>query len=607
MKSFSALVVLFPMAICLVFASCSGRTQPNDTSQNQDSQQAKSKPDKKAVAKKDSTGSSKYEVQDVLIKTRDKADISAMVVRRAGDTSAKPVVLQFTIYVRDKGRDLASSKELVDRGYVAVVAYTRGKRHSNHEIFPYENDANDAHDVIDWISKQTWCNGKVGMFGGSYNGFAQWAATKKLHPALKTIVPWVAAGPGMGWPMENNVFINPNYQWSFLVGSNRYWDHETGNDGQRFRQMQNRWWNSGVAYKKMDEVDGQPNRLFQRWISHPSYDEYWQSMVPYKKEFAQVNIPVLTIEGYYNDSQNSGLYYLREHYKYRPNAEHYLIIGPYNHFGAQTGNERTMNGYTVDKNALINTKEITNQWLDYILKGGPKPKILKNKINYQVMGMDEWRSASSIEKMSNDRLTFYLSNEKSKAFSTLSNKPPAESGFLEQQVDYRDRGTWNNDYYPDPIIKNEPDFSNGFNFVSEPFEEPVLISGSFSGQIRASINKKDLDVGVTLYEVTPDNKYFNLSYFVGRASYSQDRTKRKLLTPGKVETIPFSNTRLVCKKLAKGSRLLVHLNVNKNPFSQLNYGTGKDVSEETVEDSGKPLVVKWYNDSSIEIPVWKNK
>ena len=231
-----------------------------------------------------------------------------MVIRKKGDTDPKPVILQFTIYVRDKGRDIRTTKESADKGYVGVIAYTRGKRFSPDEIFPYENDGNDAYDVIEWISKQKWCNGSVGMYGGSYNGFTQWAACKTLHPALKTIVPYVAARPGQGLPVENNIFVNPNYEWAFHVGNNKYLDTLVENDRQRFRNMQNKWWESGVAYNRLDSIDGTPNKWFQRWISHPSFDNYWQSMTPYKKDFAQIKIPVLAFDGYYNDGQSSGLY-----------------------------------------------------------------------------------------------------------------------------------------------------------------------------------------------------------------------------------------------------------------------------------------------------------
>ncbi|WP_299208733.1 CocE/NonD family hydrolase [uncultured Dokdonia sp.] len=547
-----------------------------------------------------------YTIQDVLIKTRDGAKISTLIVRKKQETEPQAVILQSSIYVRDKGRDLTTLKESADRGYVGVMAYARGKRLSPDEIWPYENDANDTYDVIDWISKQKWCDGRVGMFGGSYNGFTQWASIKKAHPALKTIVPYVANRPGMGLPMENNIFINPNYEWAFYVGNTKYLDTVAGNDRQRFREMQNKWWETGVAYNKMDSIDGTPNKWFQRWISHPSFDEYWQKMAPYKDDFAQINIPILSIDGYYNDSQNSGLYYLREHYKYNANAEHYLIIGPYSHFGAQRNGSEEINGYKVDSDALINTNDITYRWFDYIFRKGQKPKELKNKINYQVMGANEWRSATSIADMSNDHLKLYLTNTKIEDIYSLNPEKPSKKEFISQEVDFTDRSTGNNDYYPDPIIRDEMDMSNGFNFISKPLEESILVNGSFIGELNVSINKKDFDYGVTLYEVMPDGKLFHLSYIIGRASYAKSIENREILKPNTIETIPFSNTHLVSKKLSKGSRLLIYVNVNKNPFSELNYGTGKVVSEETIDDANEPLKVKWYANSFVEIPIFKN-
>lgn len=547
-----------------------------------------------------------YSIQDsVMIRTRDGATISAIVVRKKDNQSPLPAILQFSIYVRDKGRDLQSLTDAADRGYVGVMAYTRGKRFSPEEIYPYEKDGSDAYDVIDWISRQTWSNGSVGMYGGSYNGFTQWASTKSLHPALKTIVPYVANRPGMGLPMENNIFINPNYEWSFYVSNNKYLDNEAGNDRQRFRKMMFRWWETGAAYNKMDSIDDMPNKLFQRWISHPDFDTYWQNMAPYKKDFAQINIPVLAFDGYYNDSQNSGLYYLRELQKYNPSTPVYLVIGPYGHFGTQIGGEKIINSYEVDTAALFNMKTYTYQWLDYILKGAEKPAFLKDKVNYFVMGSNEWKSAPSIDKMSNSSLKFYLARNKTDSFYSLNTLKPGKKQFLKQVIDFTDRETSNNDYYPDPIIRNEININNGFSFISDPINEPMIINGSFSGKIFVDINKKDFDIGVTLYEVLPNGQYFHLSYFIGRASYAKDITKRNLLKPGKVEVIPFTNTHLVSKQLSKGSRLLVVLNVNKNPFSQLNYGTGKEVSEETIADANGPLEVKWYNNSFIEIPVLK--
>ena len=545
---------------------------------------------------------SRYIIQDsVLIKTKDGATLSAVVVRKNGVTGKQPAALFFSIYANLQ-RSLKEGKYAADHGYVGVVADTRGKRLSPDKIEPYEHEPTDVNAVIDWITQQPWSNGKVGMYGGSYSGYAQWAAAKNINPALKTIVPYVAAIPGQGVPMENNVFINANYQWAFYITNNKYTDNEINNDRTRWNGLRNRWYESGAAYRKIDSLDGTPNPWLQRWLKHPSYDSYWQAMVPYKQDFARINIPVLSITGYYDDGQISAMHYVKEHYKYNPKANHYLIIGPYDHFGAQKGGVPVLREYKVDSVALIDTRAITFQWLDYIMKGGPKPAILKDKINFEVMGANKWRHVPSLAKMADKTLTLYLTNKKDLANYALSATRPVKPAVINQVVDFADRKTTNNDYYPSPIIR-EVSRDNGLFFITKPFDKAIAVNGIFTGQLKAIINKKDMDIGVSLFEVMPDGRYFQLSYFLGRASYAKDMSVRKLLHPGQVETIPFERTRMVSRQLSKGSRLMVVLNIDKNPFAQVNYGTGKDVSDETISDGKVPLKIKWLTDSFIKVPV----
>ncbi len=91
-----------------------------------------------------------------------------------------------------------------------------------------------------------------------------------------------------------------------------------------------------------------------------------------------------------------------------------------------------------------------------------------------------------------------------------------------------------------------------------------------------------------------------------RASYAKNNEVRQLLKPGMMEQIPVNNSFFISKKVEKGSKLLLLVGVNKNPNWQINYGTGKDVSDETVKDAGEPLEINWYNDSYVEIPVYKD-
>ena len=531
-----------------------------------------------------------YIIQDsVLIPTKSGIDISAIIVRKKTNTNPLPVLLFYTTYYQDAS-DAIFGKKSADRDYVGVVAYARGIRTDLKIYQPFENEGKDIYDIIDWISKQKWCNGSVGMYSGSYTGFSQWATVKKNHPALKTIVPQVAVMPGFDFPMENNVPLSHILSWS----NDNIYKNKLLPRGLPFD-----YFNSGIAYNKMDSLAGLQNSIFQKWLSHPAYDSYWKSFVPSPAEYAKIDIPILTTTGYYDGSQIGAIQYFKLHTKYNKNANHYFIIGPYDHFGGQRRPAKNLMGYEIDSVANISMMNLAYDWLDYILKGKPKPDILKDRVNYQVMGTNEWKHSPSLQKINNDTLTFYLDKQK------LSSKKPVKKCFERQTVDFNDRERQNN-YFTPSIIFDTLDVSNGLVFTTDPFQTEFEMNRSFTGKLWATINKKDMDVSLALYELMPNGKYFFLTRFVGRASFAKNNSKRQLLQPNKKELMPFDNTRFVSKKFGKGSRIVILLNVNKHPFEIINYGSGKAVSDETIKDSGVPLQIKWHNDSFIIVPIWKD-
>lgn len=99
----------------------------------------------------------------------------------------------------------------------------------------------------------------------------------------------------------------------------------------------------------------------------------------------------------------------------------------------------------------------------------------------------------------------------------------------------------------------------------------------------------------------PDGRLFQLTYYTERASYAADMSVRHLLTPGKDATVPFNQDYLFSRLVAKGSRLLLTVNVNKNAFAEINYGSGKDVGKESVKDAGTPMQVEWLTSSYIRL------
>jgi hypothetical protein len=156
--------------------------------------------------------------------------------------------------------------------------------------------------------------------------------------------------------------------------------------------------------------------------------------------------------------------------------------------------------------------------------------------------------------------------------------------------------------YPDPIVQGKLENVSELQFVTDPFARPTVISGSFNGVLDVTINKKDVDLTVTIYEQRPDGTLFHLGYALERASFVRDPTRRVLLHPGQPTQVPYETT-VVARLCEAGSRLLVLLDINMNPVAEVNYGTGKDVSIESVADATTPLQIEYHSDSSIVVPI----
>jgi len=541
------------------------------------------------------------EQKNIKIPLEDGSYLEAKVYLPTDRKNKLPAILIYNLYAEGWSID-TKAKEAAMSGYAGVLVYGRGKGISNSKIAPFEHEAIDGYNIINWISKQDWSNQKVGMYGGSYLGFTQWAATKKLHPALKTIVPSTAVVPGLNDNLtENGILSTNSLPWFHLVGNNSTMDFGAYYDP-RWQKMQKRWFKLGASFQELDEIDGTSHKLFQKWLKHQDYNDYWQKMVPYKQDFKNINIPILSTTGFYDHAQHGSTYFFNEHYKYNKQADHYLLIGPYEHLGASSMPRPTVNGYSMDKVAHISIDNVIYEWFDHILNNGKKPKILKNKVNYQVMGTNKWAHSSTIETMANSRLKLYLELNETNENLKITQKPSLNLTHKDQIIDFKDRTKINNSIRFN-ILNKKVNQGGGIELVSAPFEQSFDISGMFSGTLSVEINKKDMDFIVALYELLPNGQYFKLSHFKGRASYLSSPTKRQLLTPQKKEKLTFSNTHIVSKHIEKGSRLVVVINGNKNQNDQINYGTGNVINNESITDAKEPLQIKWFNDSFINIPI----
>jgi putative CocE/NonD family hydrolase len=539
---------------------------------------------------------------DVLIKTPEGTTLSAVLVRPRAASKPLPTLLEFTIYV-DPVND---AKECAAHGYVGVVAYARGKRASRDKFVPFANDGEDARSVIDWITRQSWSDGRIGMYGSAYSGYTEWAAAKHLPAALKTFVDFTPTAPGIDAPKEGNIYHNSAYRWVRYVTDSNALETELLNDDAHWRTLDQLWYEHGSSYWDLMQIYGKPQADFLRWLGHPSYDAYWQQMIPHGKEFSRITIPILTVTGYYDGAEAGALYYFREHYRNNSRADQTLLIGPYDQGVAQRGPLSALQGYRVDANALINLRELRYDWFNYVLMGAPKPAVLQDRVNFEVMGANEWQHARSLEAMSNASLRLYLTPPATGDVGTLQGQRSSAPRFTEQQVQFTDRSDAS--YRPSVAIEGRgPSLHNAIAFESAPFSTDTELDGALSGQFDFMPNKMDLDITLSLYEQLSSGEYLALfdPPYAFRASYARDRVHRHLLKAGQRQLLPFRIERLMSRKLQAGSRLVVLLGVNKRPDQQINYGTGQDVSDETMGDDRTPLKIRWYSSSYLEIPVRK--
>jgi putative CocE/NonD family hydrolase len=540
----------------------------------------------------------RFSIDDhVLIPMPDGAKIAAIVVRPRSNGSAKlTALLNFTIYAQDDW-SMSDAVKMAAYGYAGVVAYTRGKGRSPGPVLPYVHDGEDAATVIAWLAHQPWSDGRVGMFSGSYNGFTQWAAAKQHPPALKAIATNATNAPGIDTPMQGNVFQSFIYPWPFYTTNTKGLDDSTYDDRVRWAELGRKWYVSGRPYRDLDKIDGKPNPVFDTWLDHPAYDTYWQRLIPYGREFASIDIPVFVETGHYDGGMVGALYYFEQHLKYRPSADDRMLVGPYHHRAMQTGVLAEVDGYKVDKAALIDLQDVRLKWFDHVFRSSPLPSLLSNRVNFEVMGANTWRHVSTLADMATGHQRLYLTGRRQAGRLLFSdapdNQPPPELA-----VDFADRTDV--DFRPPP---STPDVRNALVFETEALKQPLEVDGLFQGRLKVVANKRDFDLSINFYELKPDGRYLDLASYLGRVSYMQDRTHRHLLQPGRPHTLEFQSQTLTARLLTSGSRIVAVVGVPKVPYVQINYGTGRDVSSESIADAGEPLRIRWSSDSYLELGI----
>jgi putative CocE/NonD family hydrolase len=524
--------------------------------------------------------------------------IHASLVRPGGADGALPTLLRFTL---DPAEDDARRSAV--KGYVGVTAYARGRTPDGKgAAWPFVRDGEDAAAVIDWIARQSWSDGRVGMLGDGYSGYAAWAAARRKPAALKAIATTAPMAPGIDFPMAGQIYRNAMVRWAQEHATVEPLRVDADAEPDTIWQaLDTQWYRGDRPYWDVDRVLlGKRSKLIRTWLTHPSRDRYWQKFLPTAEQFARIDIPVLGIAGYYG-AEAGALYFYREHRRNRPHADTTLLLGPYDANSIRLGTAATLRGYTLDPVARVDLPELRYQWLDHILKGANKPSLLQDRVNYQVMGADLWRHAPTLHSSDRTRLRLYLDTRGRDDPYRLSTSPSEGGGSARLSVDLADRRDVSIPW-PDALRLKQLPTRNSISFVSDPLSKDTEIDGSLRGEFDITPSRQDVDLSVSLYEQTASGEYQLLfEAYDFRASYAGHRVYRRLLRAGERQLLAFTAERVTACKIAAGSRIVLLIGINKRPDRQINYGSGKDVNSETIADARRPVRVRWHERSYVEI------
>ena len=99
------------------------------------------------------------------IPMRDGAKLNATIYKPQAMTEPLPVVFPPTPYIADSYHDRAMY--FARHGYVYALVDVRGRGNSQGQFEPFANEGRDGADVVEWLARQPWSNGKVALWGGA--------------------------------------------------------------------------------------------------------------------------------------------------------------------------------------------------------------------------------------------------------------------------------------------------------------------------------------------------------------------------------------------------------------------------------------------------------
>ncbi len=288
------------------------------------------------------------------------------------------------------------------QGFIVVIQDVRGRGTSEGKFDLFADEINDGFDTVNWVANLPGSNGRVGMYGFSYQGMTQLYAASAQPTALKTICPSMAALDLYNdWAYENGAFcLQMNLAWAIqLEAETARLKGDAITHQKLYAAARNLPVNDLMPTLPDITKLFQPDSFYHSWLNNPTNNQYWQNLSP---DPSKINLPMLHIGGWFDTYLRGTIHTYQTMVKNSSHPQH-LIIGPWGHI------PWTRKVGQIDCGDLADTSidQLQIAWFNYWLKDIDNGILTEPSVRLFQMGSNQWLNFNSFPAYTLEKI-YYL-------------------------------------------------------------------------------------------------------------------------------------------------------------------------------------------------------
>ncbi|MEP6492077.1 MAG: CocE/NonD family hydrolase [bacterium] len=543
--------------------------------------------------------------RSVMVPMRDGVRLATDLYRPRDITGPLPTILMRTPY--NKAGSAGPANYFASHGYAVAVQDVRGKFESQGEFRVYQGDMTDWSDAFDWVGAQPWSTKRIGTFGCSYLGEQQIVAAQQRHPFHIAAIAQ-AAGGNLGRVGRHRTFWGSVEGGAAAVSINFGWMPVWASVDKGSRpppKVDVAPFMRTLPLIDMTERAGSPSWDWRNFLQRSPDDPWWDKQ-GYLTADDSVSVAALHVSSWFDMAAEA----LEERAIFQKNGTNarardgqYAIISPTTHCASERASAQTMAGGLPVGDARLRYWDTYLAWFDHWLRANEHAIDSLPRIQYYVIGRNEWRTSDRWPVSGMHETPFYLHSDgkansaKGTGRLTLEapTREPADTFTYDPANPVPSRGgsiccTGNPKDVPGSFdhadIEQRPDV---LIYTGDALREGLELTGPIRAIVNLSSDALDTDVTVKLLDVFPDGRAMNMVEGITRVRYRDGFDKPRMMEPGKVYEVPV-DLHATSWYLPPGHRLRVDISSSNFPRFDRNLNTGGHNYDETTWRSAKNAV-----------------